>query len=497
LVPPPSPLTSPDPACILKGPILAEGQASPHLTAAQPDATDKPLPINLATALRLAGARPLAIAAAQASVQTAAAELARTRVGWLPSLDAGAGYYRHDGATQGQSGNFYNNSKDQFMGGGGLTAHIATTDALFGPLAARRVLRAREIDVQTARNDALLSTAVAYFNVQQARGRLAATQDMVDKALALRQVIDVERLAAARPTDLHRARALLAAFEDTLATAREQWGLASADLTEVLRLDPTATVAPLEPPDLRVTLISPQETVDDLIPIGLTNRPELASQQALVQAALARIRQERMRPLIPSLILQGSPGAVGPGGYLMVGVFASGINSVANPTENRDDVSVGLVWELQNLGLGNRALVRERQAEQKQLLVELFHIQDTVAADIARAHTQLASATVRVDTAERGVGEARLAYEGSLSELVKDRAGDAPVVVRRAFEVIDALKALSQAYDLYFLSVNDYNRAQFRLYRALGYPAGILACERTPGPILPVDTTRPPQLAPV
>ncbi len=280
------------------------------LQPAEPEAGERSLPINLATALRLAGARPLAIAAAQASVQTAAAELARTRVLWLPSIDVGGGYYHHDGATQGQSGNVYTNSKDQLLVGGGLTARVATTDALFGPLAARQLLRSREIDVQTAQNDALLATAVSYFNVQQARGRLAATQDVVDKALALRQAIDVEKAVAARPTDLHRARALLAGFEDTLATAREQWQLASADLTEVLRIDPTATVAPLEPPDLRVTLIDPQESVDVLIPIGLTNRPELASQQALVQAALARIRQERMRPLVPSLILQGGPGII-------------------------------------------------------------------------------------------------------------------------------------------------------------------------------------------
>ena len=497
LAAPPSPVAAPDPSSVLQGPIFTEGPAPLSLTPAQPEVADRPLPINLATALRLAGARPLAVAAAQASVQAAAAELARTRVEWLPSLNVGAGYYHHDGATQGQSGNFYNNSKDQFLAGAGLTARVATTDALFAPLAARQLLRSREIDVQTAQNDALLATAMAYFNVQQARGRLAATQDVVDRALALRHAIDLERVAAERPTDLHRARALLAAFEDVRASAREQWQLASADLTEVLRLDPTATVAPLEPPDLRVTLISPQESVDVLIAVGLTNRPELASQQALVQAALARIRQERMRPLVPSLILQGGPGAVGPGGYLTGGVFASGANGTGNPTQPRDDVSVGLVWELQNLGFGNRALVRERQAEQKQVLIELFHIQDQVAAEIARAHSQIASATIRVGAAERGVQEARLAYEGSLAELGKiDREDNLPVVVRHAFDVIDALQALSSAHDRYFQSVNDYNRAQFQLYRAVGYPAAVLACERAQEPVLPVDTSRPPPLAP-
>ena len=182
----------------------------------------------------------------------------------------------------------------------------------------------------------------------------------------------------------------------------------------------------------------------------------------------------------------------------MAGIFGSGASGAGNPWVAREDVSVGLVWEIQNLGFGNRALVRARRAEQQQLLVELFRIQDLVAAEVARAHTQVESAVVRVATAEVGLEEARLAYEGSLENLGKiETIGDNRVLVRRAFEVIDALRALSQAYDTYFVSINDYNRAQFRLYRALGYPAGLLACERLPGPIVPVDTSRPCPLPPV
>jgi outer membrane protein TolC len=264
------------------------------------------LPINLATALRLGGARPIIIAAAQASVETAAAELARARVAWLPSVYAGAGYYRHDGATQGQSGNFYINSKDELLAGGGLVARFSAADAVFAPLAARQVVRAREFDVETARNEALLAVADAYFKVQQARGEVAATQDMVNKARSLEQKARSLAKGVFDPIDVHRAATALTEVEQALVTARERWRHASADLTQVLRLDPSAVVEPLEPPFIRVTLISPRERVDDLIPVGLTSRPELASQQALVQAALARIRQERLRPLVPSLILQGA-----------------------------------------------------------------------------------------------------------------------------------------------------------------------------------------------
>jgi hypothetical protein len=63
--------------------------------------------------------------------------------------------------------------------------------------------------------------------------------------------------------------------------------------------------------------------------------------------------------------------------------------------------------------------------------------------------------------------------------------------------VVAALQQLESAYRNYFTTVGDYNRAQFRLFRALGYPAGVLTCERPVGEPVPVDTTRPPQMAPV
>jgi len=76
---------------------------------------------------------------------------------------------------------------------------------------------------------------------------------------------------------------------------------------------------------LRVTLIELSKPVDDLIPVGLLNRPELAAQQALVQATLVRLRQERLRPLIPSVLLRGASTNVV--GTLAGGYFGGGMNS--------------------------------------------------------------------------------------------------------------------------------------------------------------------------
>ena len=65
--------------------------------AAPTEPTDVRFPINLATALRLSDARPLIVAAAQARVWVAEAELTQAKVLWLPDLNIGFDYIRHDG----------------------------------------------------------------------------------------------------------------------------------------------------------------------------------------------------------------------------------------------------------------------------------------------------------------------------------------------------------------------------------------------------------------
>jgi len=164
------------------------------------------------------------------------------------------------------------------MVGAGPSAVFAITDAIFAPLVERQVVRARDAGLQTARNDSLLAVAEAYFNLQQARGELAGA---TDATRSMEEVVRrTEKLAAGGEgilADVYvvRARTEFARRDQALDTARERWRVASADLLRVLRLDPAALVEPLEFPHLRVTLVAVDKPVDDLIPMALTNRPEL------------------------------------------------------------------------------------------------------------------------------------------------------------------------------------------------------------------------------
>jgi outer membrane protein TolC len=488
------PQTEPPPACP-PVPAVVERRDAAGVRPAQPAETDQPLPINLATALRLGDARPLVIEAARAAVETEYGLYEQSRVLWLPNVYLGADYLRHDAGQQNVlTGANIVGVRNQFIAGGGASAVFALTDAIYAPLAERQLVRARDLQVQTAKNDALLSVAVAYFDVQQARGALAGTLDSVARARDLARRVGALGKGLAPPIEVDRVNTLLADLEQQAASYRQDWRTSSAELARVLRLAPAAVAVPLEPPHLQLTLISPKEAVDALIPIGLTNRPELATQQALVQATLVRLRQERMRPLIPSLVLQSNAT---PEQLLGGGVYGTGTSSL-NHWSGRSDWDAAVVWEFNNLGFGNRGLVTQRRGEERQARVELFRIQDLVAAEVVQAHAQVEAAAVRVGRAEAALKTALASYEGNLKGLSETvRAGDLLVLINRPQEVVAALQQLQQAYVNYYTSTNDYNRAQFRLFRALGYPAQGLACGDALGEAIPVDASRPAQMAPV
>jgi outer membrane protein TolC len=467
-----------------------------RLKPAPLEPTDRQYPINLATALRLSDARPIIVAAAQASVWVAEAQLTRAKVLWVPTLNIGFDYLRHDGGGPDfNKGIMTAPSVNFFYGGAGLIQFVATTDVIFQPLVQRQVLNSRNYDVQTAKNDALMQTAMAYFNVHQQRGMYAGALYCVERGHDL-----VERIAQLSrelvPTvEVDRARNLVADLEQMATSSRESWRVQSAELTQVLRLDPRAVVVPLEPDHLQITLIDPGRSLDDMIPVGLTNRPELASQQALVQAALAALRREKLRPLTPSILINGFQT---PYEQLQAGIFAMGPNNSMNQWRGRADVSLQPLWQLEGMGIGNLARIKEQRGEQSRAIIELFRVQDMVAADVTRAQARLQSAAARVRQADRALRTAIITFNGNFEGLRNTtRLGNVLVLVNRPQEVVFALQLMKLAFDEYFTTVADYNRAQFDLFHALGYPARELAAVRPPGPIQPVDLARPGYLPPV
>jgi outer membrane protein TolC len=445
----------------------AKGRLLPPVPAVEEK--DRPLPINLPTALQLAGANPLDIAFAVQQVQVANALLQQANVMWLPTINIGIDYYRSDGHFQEDQGDVISPSKSSFLVGASPNVVFAVTDAVFAPLVAKQLVLARESDLQSAHNDSLLAVAEAYFMVQQARGEVTGAVDALRRTTEMVKRIDKLAEGLSPAFESNRARTELARRRQGVELAYEHWETSSAELNRLLRLNPSAVVEPVEAPHLRVDLIDLTQPVDDLIALALTYRPELASHQALVQAALARVRQDKIRPLVPTVMLQGDAT---PNSTLGAGYFGGGTNENMSNFGARSTFDLQLIWELKNLGFGNQALVHQREAEQQKAWVELYRTQERVAAEVVQAHAQAKRAGTRVKDAEEGLENAIVTAEKNLEGVQQTKkVGNMIVLVSQPLDVVAAIQALNQAYVDFYSAVADANRAQFRLYRNLGQPA--------------------------
>jgi outer membrane protein TolC len=472
-------------------PQLAAGRGPLPQTHPAPEADEHPLPINLATALQLAGARPLDVQIAGRQVAVSAAVFDRARLLWVPNLVLGTDYFVHTGPQQNFAGDIIKQNRSTFMAGFGPNVVFSFSDAVYAPLAARQDLRARQAIQQATINDVSLQVAEAYFAVQQARGELAGAMLAEKHAAELARRASELAKGLAPPPDENRAKVELARRGQVTLTARERWRTASAELARLLRLDPSSIIEPMEPPFLPVTVIDASVALDGLIPVALATRPELAGHQAVVQATLARLKQEKLRPLVPSLALRSV--STNPSGSLGYGAFGGGPNDQLRNFGGRFDIDLQLLWEFQSLGFGNRARITERKEEYEIATLDLFRTQDRIAAETARAFAEVRSAAERLNQAEPALREALDLVNKSLDGLGQTRrVGDAVLLVVRPQEAVASVQALGQANADFFAAVADYNRAQFRLYRALGHPAQCLAgslpaapAEQPPEPAAP------------
>ena len=190
-------------------------------------------------------------------------------------------------------------------------------------------------------------------------------------------------------------------------------------------------------------------------------------------------------------------GFQAPGMYLQFGMFGLGPNSSMNQWVGRADVSLQLIWQFDGFGIGNLARIKQQRGEQSRAIIDLFKAQDMVAAEVTAACAHLQSAAARVSQADRALRTGIITFNGHFEGLGQTtRFENVLVLVYRPQEAVYSLELLKLALDEYFTTVAEYNRAEFQLFHALGYPASEIANRRPPGEVVPVDTARPELPAP-
>jgi outer membrane protein TolC len=482
-----------EPAATLPAPKTAVGQVSSLLG-------DEANPIDLASALRLAGIENPEILLARERVTEAVALRQLAAAQFLPTLNAGTNVDTHTGPLQRSNGEILEVNRGALYLGLGVNAVGAGTvnipglvwngnlsETYFRALVARQIVRAREFGSVAVRNDVLLRVASAYLELLRAEGHLAIARKNYSEAAEVARVTDnYARAKEGRRSDADRAAAVLAQRQIEITEAENATLLATARLAQLLSLDPSIRLQATDGWVVPAPIVPDPVPLPELIAIAVTQRPELQERRAMIRAALLELQGARLLPFSPHLIVGYSAGTFGGGSNLASeGVTLANGSVLRQPRfgsfDDRQDFDVVLYWTLRNLGVGNLALVRlarsNLRSEQLRELETLDRVRAEVAAAYARSHARFA----QIETGEHGVERSSQAYAEDLRR-TRNREG-LPI------ELLDSLRLLGRSRYEYLDAIVDYNRAQFELYVALGQPpADVLARP------IPADLVPPPQL---
>jgi outer membrane protein TolC len=459
-------------------------------------------PMSLPVAMRLAELNNLDIALARAALLQARAAQQRVEVAWLPTFNLGSTWSHHEGQIQKTEGLIERLNKNALFVGGGPSIIYPLADVLFAPAVSRALTAASGAAAQRVNNDTLLVVADAYFNLVLARRRLARIEETLEILTSeqksplrdngpgllplVKSVVAAGGLAA-RPAELERVRVEVLRRQEEKSLIVEEFLLAAAELARLLRLDPQVPLWPLE--DFRKPIPVPGDNwvsvpLEELVRTALNNRPELAENQALVQAAVDRVRNARWRPLLPNALLTYNFGEFGGGPD-----STSELSGDFRHFNTRTDLDVSLIWRFQNLGFGNITEVRELKSVTLQASLRLAQAQDRVVAQVVRARELVDGGRERLDITRSSLFDNQGAPKGPVfrSLLLNFRLiRNEPTA--RTLEVLDSIRSLSDALESYGQALTSYERARFRLLVALGFPPERLF-------ELPPDT--PPLQAPV
>lgn len=464
---------------ILLNPPEVTQQPTPVPEFAEPLPTNEPIqsgvyPIDLANALGLGGADNLQVRLARTRLFQAQARHMQAKTLWLPSLRFGVGYNKHDGRLQETVGNVIEVERNSLFYGGGiglggaplaagaggpprLFVNLSLADAYFKPLSACQEVAAHGAAERTATNDSLAEIAIGYHSLVEAHGMLANVSVARDLAQSMVDTVEnFEREGFSSKTEVNRARTELTKWQREVAEAERKTIVRSAELARILRLPPQVQLVPVEEYVMPIDFIDASVESDALIAVALRSRPEISEYVAHREAACFRVREEKWRPWIPHV----QAGASGGG-------FGGGVSTQFPSAAGRSDVDLLAVWEWQNLGLGNVALQRQRRGELHERVLELEALREKIAAEVVAAAADVNSYRRQLELAQVAITAAQESYNLNQQRI---RAGEGLPI-----ELLQSISALAEAQTAYTSAVADYNRAQYRLMRAMGNPAGVPA----------------------
>ncbi len=421
-----------------------------HVAIGQPTNADL-FPIDLPTALHLAGARNLDIQIARERLNEAQANRQSAVEQFFPWVAPGVTYHRRDGVAQAVPSGLISDAHFQsYSPGASLAAQIAIGDAIYNSLAAKQLVRVSDQALETQRQDTILSAAQGYFDLVKAKALLDVVREAIKVSEDYQQQLHQGVVAGiAFKGDELRVQSQTEQYRIALERQIEQARLAEVNLAVVLHLDSTVGLAPQDSGLAPLTLFPTNAVLRSLVEQALRTRPELKQSQAAVAAARAAKNGALYGPLFPTLGAQVFGGGLGGGPDSGPGTLGA-----------EGDYLLGLNWRIGPGGLLDSGRINAGKARLATAELTDARLKDTIIADVVAGLVRVTSTSAQIRLAERNLATAAEALR-----LTRQRK---QYGVGAVLEDIQAQQAVTQARSDYVSAVAEYDKAQYALNKAVG-----------------------------
>lgn len=409
-----------------------------------------PSTIDLATALRLAGAKNLSLEVARERVREARSQLEQDRGRLFPWIAPGVGYRRHDGNLQDIVGDVFDASKQSGTAAMTLQAQLDLGDSMYRVLASKQALIASEAGSEAAQRQTVLSVAVAYTELGQASASVVTADEVrrITRA-TLNQVRAAVAAGLASTSDVRRVEVQIGRNERAWLEAGQAGRVASARLAQLLRLPPADLLTPDSQEFVPVVLVPTNRALDSLVASALRVRPEMRRSEAFVSLAKARRDGATRGVWLPTVGAQASFGGL-----------AGGRNGSWGNGDDFQDYGLGLSWRIGPGGIGDGSRIRSEEARLRIARLERDQLQDELVRGLVELRSRTETAVRLLEVCAQTVQAAR-----ALVEMTRDRREFGVGVV---LEAIEAERELARAQAEQVEAVAAHNGAQWELWHASG-----------------------------
>ena len=302
--------------CATESPALAQGiparAAAPPAVAeaASPAADPKELPIGLDTVLRLAEEQNGQVALAREKVREAYADQDLAKSAWLPAINVGTAYYRHEGGIQNEDGTLTHSSSGAMLAGMEVAGRLDLREAVYAQVNAERKVWQQKGELSRVTSETLLDAATTYIDLMTARtGEAIVRRTLREQEEMLDQARGLAKAEPGTQFLVEGFEAEVLVLRQSIAKLHRQGDAAATKLAYLLGIGRGVELVPVDSKLIPIELVDPSTPTEQLVGQAMASGPGVRELQGLLAViTAAREKGKGCGRLMPTVEMRAGGG---------------------------------------------------------------------------------------------------------------------------------------------------------------------------------------------